>query len=67
MQEWVRFDEQKKALEDVIESGGGRWKLFILLYEFLVARAGRAGSSPTLLVNAAVVGGLRLRRGAPLS
>ena len=66
--EWVVFDKLQEMYERVVVDGGGVWNLMGVVWEFAKRFWGRRTDveAKCLLVNAAVVGGLRddERRGA---
>ncbi|KAJ4376238.1 hypothetical protein N0V83_001521 [Neocucurbitaria cava] len=57
--EWVQFDKLQRAYENIIDAGGGLWGLAGVLFEFLAAYLSTAKESRALMVNPAIVGGLR--------
>ncbi|KAL1970034.1 hypothetical protein VTN77DRAFT_6439 [Rasamsonia byssochlamydoides] len=60
-QEWVEFDGLQAAYEYTVKSNGGVFRLARVLYEYLrtCLRSQQSSSSTTILVNAALAGGLR--------
>ena len=58
-QECVQFDGRQAAFEEVVKARGGVGRLLRLVYTSIVAWLKPAAASSTLLVNAAVVGGIR--------
>ncbi|KAJ9635080.1 hypothetical protein H2199_008566 [Coniosporium tulheliwenetii] len=58
-QEWVMFDGLQKAYEDVMRGQRGFWALWRVVLQFLKVRTWPGKGGPTLMVNAAMVGGLR--------
>ena len=59
--EWLDFDRLQANYEDTMDSGGGIWDLARMILSYVQAWfSGRPlAEAATLLVNAAVVGGLR--------
>ncbi|KAK4678689.1 hypothetical protein QC764_309940 [Podospora pseudoanserina] len=57
--EWLQFDGLQRAYEDTVITGGGFWNLLWTLKAFLLTLFGTAAEAKHLLVNAAMVGGLR--------
>lgn len=58
--EWLQFDALQDMYERVVVSGGGLWNLFWLMWSFVrVFFFCRPAEARCLLVNPAVVGGLR--------
>ncbi|KAK0744283.1 Metallo-dependent phosphatase-like protein [Apiosordaria backusii] len=57
--EWLQFDGLQKAYEDAVITGGGFGNLLRTLKAFLLTLSGTAAEAKCLLVNAAMVGGLR--------
>ncbi|SPQ27448.1 cc3b843d-3db8-42c1-82e1-65eff0d88a0f [Thermothielavioides terrestris] len=57
--EWLRFDALQEAYERTVIAGGGIWNLLRTLNEFLRALFRTEVEAKCLLVNAAIVGGLR--------
>lgn len=57
--EWLRFDELQGAYERTVVAGGGLWNLAQTVKEFVRALFRPATEAKCLLVNPAVVGGLR--------
>jgi predicted phosphodiesterase len=57
--EWLRFDGLQEAYERTLMAGGGLWNLIQTLREFVRAYFSPVAEAKCLLVNAAVVGGLR--------
>lgn len=57
--EWLRFDALQKTYEDIIVSGGGFWHVFWMIKELLSTFLKPITEAKCLLVNAAVLGGLR--------
>ncbi|KAK2764410.1 hypothetical protein FQN54_009104 [Arachnomyces sp. PD_36] len=63
--EWALFDGLQRSYDDVMRSNGGGLKLLKMAYQFVVSYLRpKRGNQATLMVNAAMVGGLRdeLRR-----
>lgn len=57
-QEWAMFDGLQRAYDDIMQINGGGLKLFRLVYEFILSYL-RPTQGGTLMINAAMVGGLR--------
>jgi len=57
--EWLRFDELQGAYERTVVAGGGVWNLVLTVKEFVRALFRPPAEAKCLLVNPAVVGGLR--------
>jgi predicted phosphodiesterase len=57
--EWIQFDRLQRAYENVVNAGGGLWGLADVIFEFLAAYLKPVKEARGLLVNAAIVGGLR--------
>ncbi|KAK3941338.1 Metallo-dependent phosphatase-like protein [Diplogelasinospora grovesii] len=57
--EWLQFDELQDAYERTVLAGGGIWNLARTVMEILRTFFRPAAEAKCLLVNAAVVGGLR--------
>ncbi|KAK4238323.1 hypothetical protein C8A03DRAFT_15208 [Achaetomium macrosporum] len=57
--EWLRFDALQDAYERTVIAGGGIWNLLRTLNEFLRALFRTEAEAKCLLVNPAIVGGLR--------
>lgn len=57
--EWLQFDDLQEAYERTLGAGGGLWNLVWVVKEFLWAAFRPAAEAKCLLVNAAMVGGLR--------
>ena len=58
--EWLQFDALQDMYERVVISGGGLWNLFWLVWNFVrVFFFCQPAEARCLLVNPAVVGGLR--------
>ncbi|KAL2200450.1 Metallo-dependent phosphatase-like protein [Corynascus similis CBS 632.67] len=57
--EWLQFDELQDALERTVLAGGGLWNLLWMLKAFVRSLLRSPAEAKCLLVNAAVVGGLR--------
>ncbi|KAK4244289.1 Metallo-dependent phosphatase-like protein [Corynascus novoguineensis] len=57
--EWLHFDELQDALERTVLAGGGLWNLLRMVKTFVQSLLRSPAEAKCLLVNAAVVGGLR--------
>ncbi|KAK3294924.1 Metallo-dependent phosphatase-like protein [Chaetomium fimeti] len=57
--EWLRFDELQGAYERTVLAGGGVWNLLWTVKAFLRSLLRPAAEAKSLLVNPAIVGGLR--------
>ena len=57
--EWVQFDGLQGAYERTVVAGGGLWNLVWTVKEFMLTVFRPAAEAKCLLVNPAVVGGLR--------
>lgn len=57
--EYVQYDELQRAHEDVVIAGGGLLNFGRVVLEFVKARLGSVKEARGVMVNAAIVGGLR--------
>ncbi|KAK4152494.1 Metallo-dependent phosphatase-like protein [Chaetomidium leptoderma] len=57
--EWLQFDELQDAYERTVVAGGGLWNLMRTIKAFVRALLRPAAEAKCLLVNPAIVGGLR--------
>ncbi|CAI6332983.1 unnamed protein product [Periconia digitata] len=57
--EWIQFDQLQSAYENIVIAGGGVWGLVWVIIGFVAAYLTPAKESRALLVNPAMVGGLR--------
>ena len=59
-QEWAMFNDLQRAYDDVMKDNGGGMGLLRVVYQFVLTLLRPRRTEPgTLMVNAAIVGGLR--------